>query len=75
MQKRLEESEKDRLNLKKELFQLERDKIGLEASVKLTAKENKIIKRKNQNQDESIKRKEAIIAELEMQAEQMRDKA
>lgn len=75
MQKRLEESEKDRLNLKKELFQLERDKIGLEASVKLTAKENKIIKRKNQNQDESIKRKEAVIAELEMQAEQMRDKA
>ena len=61
--------------MKKELFQLERDKIGLEASVKLTAKENKIIKRKNQNQDESIKRKEAIIAELEMQAEQMRDKA
>lgn len=61
--------------MKKELFQLERDKIGLEASVKLTAKENKIIKRKNQNQDESIKRKEAVIAELEMQAEQMRDKA
>ena len=54
---------------------MERDKIGLEASVKLTAKENKIIKRKNQNQDESIKRKEAVIAELEMQAEQMRDKA
>lgn len=65
LKKRIEEAEKDRRNLQKEMFQMERDKIGLEASVKLSTKENKILKRKNQNQDDSLKRKEAIIADLE----------
>ena len=54
---------------------MERDKIGLEASVKLTTKENKILKRQNQNQDDCIKRKEALIAELESQGDHLRERA
>lgn len=46
---------------------MERDKIGLEASIKLTAKENRILKKKHENLDDSLKRKEAIIADLETQ--------
>ena len=54
---------------------MERDKIGLEASVKLTAKENKILKKKHENLDDSLQRKDVIIANLESHIEQIREQA
>ena len=54
---------------------MERDKIGLEASVKLTCKENKILKKKHDNLDDSLQRKDVIIANLESHIEQIREQA